>query len=67
MSVQNMWLMATSLNIGSYELKLISSIGKFTPLGKGEKCLGIFYMGKYDEETVSRNPGPIEKKVSWLN
>ena len=69
MSVQNMWLMATSLNIGSYwsSPKLISSIGKFTPLGKGEKCLGIFYMGKYDEETISRNPGPIEKKVSWLN
>ena len=69
MSVQNMWLMATSLNIGSYwsSPKLISSIGKFTPLGKGEKCLGIFYMGKYDEETISRNPGPIEKKVSWLS
>ena len=64
MSVQNMWLMATNLNIGSYwsSPKLISSIDKFIPLSKGEKCLGLFYMGKYDGETVSRNPGPIEKK-----
>ena len=69
MSVQNMWLMATNLNIGSYwsSPKLISSIDKFIPLSKGEKCLGLFYMGKYDGETVSRNPSPIEKKVSWLN
>ena len=69
MSVQNMWLMATNLDIGSYwsSPKLISSIDEFTPLSKGEKCLGIFYMGKYDEESISRNPGPIEKKVSWLN
>ena len=69
MSVQNMWLMATNLNIGSYwsSPKLISSIDEFTPLSKGEKCLGIFYMGKYDGETIKRDPGPIEKKVSWLS
>ena len=69
MSVQNMWLMATNLNIGSYwsSSKLISYIDEFTPLNKGEKCLGIFYMGKYDGETVSRNPGPLEKKIFRLN
>ena len=69
MSVQNMWLMATSLNIGAYwsSPKLINFIDEFTPLNKGERCLGIFYMGKYDEKIDLRNPTPVKEKVLWLN
>ena len=69
MSVQNMWLMCTKLNIGSYwsSPKTIDSIHEFTALNKGEKCLGIFYMGNYDKEIDSRTPGPIEDKVIWLD
>ena len=68
MSVQNMWLMSTSLNIGCYwsSPKLIEFINEFTPLNEGERCLGIFYMGNYDVEINSRTPGPIEEKVKWL-
>ena len=68
MSVQNMWLMASNLKIGSYwsSPKLINYIHEFTPLNKGEKCLGIFYMGKFDERVASRDPSPIANKVSWF-
>tara|TARA_B100000767_G_scaffold121000_1_gene115380 strand:+ start:542 stop:1099 length:558 start_codon:yes stop_codon:yes gene_type:complete len=69
MSVQNMWLMCTKLNIGSYwsSPKLIDLIHEFTPFHKGEKCLGLFYMGNYDGEINSRIPGSIEEKVTWFN
>jgi nitroreductase len=69
MSVQNMWLMASELNIGSYwsSPKLITSIGEFIPLSEGERCLGIFYMGKHNKIVNPRKPGPIEDKVIWFN
>tara|TARA_B100001029_G_C15054267_1_gene453111 strand:+ start:587 stop:1105 length:519 start_codon:yes stop_codon:yes gene_type:complete len=68
MSVQNMWLMATDLNIGAYwsSTKLIEYIDEFIPLDKGENCLGIFYMGKYDKEKFTRNPKPIDEKIKWF-
>ena len=68
MSVQNMWLISTDLNIGSYfsSPKLINSMGEFIPLNEGERCLGIFYMGKHDEIVNQRKPAPIEDKVIWF-
>jgi len=68
MSVQNMWLMATNLKIGAYwsSPKLIDLIGEYVPLDKGEKCLGIFYMGKFSEKIPHRNPTLIEDKVKWF-
>ena len=69
MSVQNMWLMCTKLHIGSYwsSPKIIDSIHEFTNLNKGEKCLGIFYMGNYDKEINTRTPRPVQDKVIWLD
>tara|TARA_B100000963_G_scaffold240181_1_gene210080 strand:- start:3753 stop:4310 length:558 start_codon:yes stop_codon:yes gene_type:complete len=68
MSVQNMWLMATDLKIGSYwsSTKYIKHINEFTPLDKGETCLGIFYMGKFEKIIISRTPEPIEKKIKLI-
>lgn len=68
MSVQNMWLMATNLKIGAYwsSPRLINFIDEFIPLEKGESCLGIFYMGKYDDRTFLRKPRPIDDKVKWF-
>ena len=68
MSVQNMWLMATNLNIGAYwsSTKLINFIGEYIPLNKGEICLGIFYMGKYSDEAPLRKPRPIQDKTKWF-
>ncbi|WP_121668074.1 nitroreductase family protein [Mesonia aquimarina] len=68
MAVQNMWLMATDLNIGSYwsSPALIQYADKFFNLAEGEKCLGFFYMGYFDEELPEGKREPIENKVEWL-
>ncbi|MDG1763375.1 MAG: nitroreductase [Flavobacteriaceae bacterium] len=68
MAVQNMWLMASELSIGSYwsSPKLIDFIHEFIPLQAGERCLGIFYMGSHDGVINSREPSPIADKVLWF-
>ena len=68
MAVQNMWLVSTELNIGSYwsSSKLIDHVHEFIKLKKGERCLGIFYMGYYDKKVTKRIPGSYEDKVCWF-
>ena len=69
MSVQNMWLMSTKLNIGSYwsSPSLINYINEFIDLNKGERCLGIYYMGHYETKIDSRIPNSIDNKTLWYN
>ncbi len=69
MAVQNMWLMCTELGIGCYwsSPALISHMGEFTPLQEGEKCLGLFYMGHFDESLAPGERKPISLKVSWID
>ena len=69
MAVQNMWLMCTELGIGSYwsSPSLINFIGDFTELSEGERCLGLFYMGYYDEALITVDRQPIADKVKWLD
>ena len=68
MSVQNMYLTCTANNIGCYwsspEQK--EYISEFCKMGKGEKCLGLFYMGYYDKQLPVSNRTPIEDKTDWL-
>ena len=68
MSVQNMWLMCTELNIGSYwsSSKLIDYVHEFIQLSEGEKCLGIYYLGHYDKKIRERTNGSIKDKVCWF-
>ncbi|MDG2372068.1 MAG: nitroreductase [Flavobacteriaceae bacterium] len=65
MSVQNMWLMASSLGIGSYwsSPSLMNHLGDHISLLEGEKCLGFFYMGNYSGKSIYRTPNPLEDKV----
>ena len=65
MAVQNMWLMASHLEIGAYwsSQSLISYFGDFIDLPKGQKCLGFFYMGNYSGDKIIRIPNPYEDKV----
>ncbi|MGI9552307.1 MAG: nitroreductase family protein [Aurantibacter sp.] len=67
MAVQNMWLCCTEMGIGCYWSSpgLIKYMDEFFELGKGEKCLGFFYMGYYDGEIQEVTRGPIEDKVVW--
>lgn len=69
MAVQNMWLMAHDMKIGAYwsSPSFISHLGDHVPLNEGERCLGFFYMGKYDGTLPQgeRNT-TIEEKTSWI-
>ncbi|NER13735.1 nitroreductase [Leptobacterium flavescens] len=69
MAVQNMWLTASAHGVGSYwsSPALISHLGDFFKLEEGQKCLGLFYMGYYEEEIPVSKRGPIEEKVEWLD
>ena len=69
MAVQNMWLMATALNIGAYwssPANVIANVDEFTTMEEGEKCVGIFYMGKFDGELPEGIRQPVENKVKFL-
>ncbi|MCG2460289.1 nitroreductase [Flavobacteriaceae bacterium F89] len=68
MAVQNMWLRCTEMGIGCYwsSTGLIKYMDEFFDLKSGEKCLGFFYMGHYDEEVPVVPRGPVTDKVIWL-
>ncbi len=67
MAVQNMWLCATQLNIGSYWSSpgIIKHMDDFLSLAPGEKCLGFFYMGYTDEQITEVVKQPIADKTIW--
>ena len=69
MSVQNMWLTCTANNLGCYwsSPKIISKLGTFLNLRENQKCLGFFYIGKYNELAKrSLNKKDVNEKVEWL-
>ena len=69
MAVQNMWLTASEMKIGSYwsSPSLKKQFGEFVDLSDGERCLGFFYMGRYDEEpSEGTRKTSIEEKIKWI-
>lgn len=69
MAVQNMWLTCTANDIGCYwsSPKLINYMGSFFDFEEGERCLGFFYLGYYDEDEKNTSKRePIESKVQWI-
>ncbi|MEJ1221705.1 nitroreductase family protein [Sediminicola sp. 1XM1-17] len=68
MAVQNMWLTATEMGIGSYWSSpgLIQYMDEFFEMALGETCLGFFYLGNFDGPIDERIPGPISKKTVWI-
>ncbi|MEL6810213.1 MAG: nitroreductase [Bacteroidota bacterium] len=69
MAVQNMWLTAHDMGIGAYwsSPALKNHLHKHVPFEHGVKCLGFFYMGKYDEELPEgvRNSS-VSQKIEWV-
>lgn len=68
-AVQNMWLTCTALHIGSYWASpgFINRLDPVLKLNEGERCLGLFYLGKLKEGSFApalRNP--IEEKIMWM-
>ena len=68
MAVQNMWLMCTDLGIGAYlsTPNLVKYFHEFHALNEGERCLGFFYMGHYDQALPAWDRSPIEDKTHWI-
>jgi nitroreductase len=69
MAVQNMWLMAHSMGIGGYwsSPSYMQFLDEHIPLGAGERCLGFFFMGKYDGSLPEgERKTQIEEKTTWI-
>lgn len=69
MAVQNMWLMARKLEIGSYwsSPALKDHTQEFLSLDRGERCLGFFYLGKTDEPMLEgTRKSTIQEKTRWF-
>ncbi len=69
MAVQNMWLTASEMNIGAYwgSPAISKHLNELVNMKEGERCLGFFYMGKYDEEIPEGfRETSIEEKTTWL-
>lgn len=69
-AVQNIYLSCSAAGIGCYwsTPKAIEEINQFTHLNDGERCIGIFYMGYFEEgktfPKTQRNP--VENVVEWV-
>ena len=68
MAVQNIWLTCVEYEIGCYWTtpKYIDKMNDFFMLKENERCLGFFYMGKYDHsELESKERESIYVKTEW--
>ncbi|MDX1476283.1 MAG: nitroreductase [Saprospiraceae bacterium] len=67
-AVQNIWLSGAARGIGMYwssPSAIIKARG-FLGLMEGERCLGLLYMGRFNEAPANPSRGPIQDKVEWL-
>ena len=67
-AVQNMWLTCAAHKIGAYwsSPRYILEARDFLKLEKQERCLGLFYMGYYDQTPPPSKRKPIEDKIDWV-
>lgn len=69
MAVQNMWLMTQELDLGGYWSSPVSihQMDEIIPLEEGERCIGLFYLGRLKEtpEAGTRKTS-IEEKTTWV-
>lgn len=69
MAVQNLWLAAHALKIGGYWSSpgVKDHLHRHIELAEGERCLGFFYLGKYDGELPEGNRNSsIESKTTFI-
>ncbi len=69
MAVQNMWLTAHDMGIGAYWSSpgLVKYIDQIVQMEEGERCLGLFYLGKYDGELPEGiRKSSIREKTVWV-
>lgn len=68
MSVQNIWLSCSALNIGAYwsTPAAIKEIGSLLNLTENEECLGLFYMGWAPDFLPDSDRFPIDQISRYL-
>ena len=69
MAVQNMWLTCVEKNIGCYwsTPSYIQNMGDYFKLKQNQKCLGFFYMGKFNHvEKTATERNDIFDKTEWF-
>jgi len=67
-AVQNLWLSAQALDLAGYwsSPKSIIQNPEFLQLEKGERCLGLFYLGKAANPVQKTDRGSIKDKLTWM-
>lgn len=67
-AVENMWLSCTAHDIGCYWSTPEAALKAedFLNLKEGERCLGLFYMGYHDMESLPGKRRPVEEKTEWI-
>lgn len=68
-AVQNMWLTCTAHDIGCYWSSPAPALhaDKFLGLGEGERCLGLFYMGRHEMPELPGKRSPVSEKTTWIS
>jgi len=68
-AVQNLWIAATASGFGGYwsspASMLTADAAEFLNLKEGEKCFGVFYLGRHRMPETPRVRKRIEDKVRW--
>jgi nitroreductase len=67
-AVQNMWLSCSALGIGCYLSTpgAIHKLSELVTLEKGERCMGLFYMGWRKPGILESKRTSIAEKTSWI-
>ena len=67
-AVQNMWLSCTVRGIGAYWSTPSAFINAkdFFNLEEGERCLGLFYMGRWNPVELPAQRSPVADKITWV-
>ena len=67
-AVQNMYLTCTAHGIGCYwsTPKPALEAEEFFGLQRGERCLGLFYMGYYDMPDIPGKRDPVASDPTWI-
>ena len=69
MVVKNLWWARHEKNIGGYWSSpgVIAHLGPFLQLEENQRCLGLFYMGYYDEAPRDSERLPLDEVVRYFD
>ncbi|GAA5221901.1 nitroreductase family protein [Membranihabitans marinus] len=69
MAVHNIWLYAGQLGLGGYwstGKPLMNAAKDFVEMKEGEEVIGLFFLGKYDENLKERPRKAVSDFTTWM-